>query len=147
MDCKLFCSIAIVFMFAMIYLKLFSNKRQVINEFEKHLSNELQQKYKNIALERRNIYMYGMLFGLIIGLLLLFIIPIKNNINKLCLVLASSFILAIIYYILYPKSDYIILYLNNYDDRKRWLDVYKYMQTNYYIGIIIGIIISIIYKI
>lgn len=144
MNCELLCSIAVVFIFAMIYLKLFTNKNDVINEFKTYLPDELQQKYKDISIERRNIYLYGLLYGTIIGLVLLLIFPIKSNVSKVCLVLAASSIGSVIYYILYPKSDYMILYLDKYEDRKRWLDVYNYMQNNYYIGITIGLVIALV---
>ena len=142
MNCQISCYIVIVLTTAMLYLKLFSNKNNIVSAFEKSLPSELQSKYQQLAEERKNIHIKGMIYGLVLAFILLFLL--KNIKNRVCFVLAIMLIFSHLYYILVPKSDYIILYLNDYHDRNRWLAVYKHMQNNYYFGIIIGLIIVMI---
>ena len=46
------------------------------------------------------------------------------------------------YYILHPKSDYMILHLEEESQRLIWLKVYRNMQVKYHIGLVLGIIAS-----
>ena len=135
------CLISIIFISGLLYLKLVSNKDNVISNFRNSLSPELKQKYKNIASERKNIYITGIIYGLAISIILLLSVPKKIKSNPICFSLSIVLVFSYIYYIITPKSDYIILYLNNQIDRQNWLKVYKYMQFNYHLGISFGILI------
>ena len=42
------------------------------------------------------------------------------------------------YYILSPKSKYMVSYLEGKDQIKQWLKIYKQMQFNYHIGFLLG---------
>jgi hypothetical protein len=55
-----------------------------------------------------------------------------------------TFGVAALYYLIYPKTDYIINYIQDEEQRKLWLDVYRHMQLKYYGGITIGVIIYIL---
>lgn len=135
------CNVAIVFLSAMIYLKLFSDKNNIINEFKNSLPEELKYKYEQISNERRNIHLQGLVYGLLIAIILLYGVPNKIRSGRICFVVATILIFSHIFYIVYPKSDHIILYLNDPKDRERWLTVYNHMQRYYYIGLIIGLLI------
>lgn len=135
------CLIAFVFISGILYLNLISDKQSVISDFRNSLPTELKQKYENIANERRNIYVSGVIYGFMISLALLLVIPKNKKSNKICLSLAVTLIFSYIYYIVYPKSDHIILYLDEQKDREKWLKVYKHMQLNYHTGIIVGLLI------
>jgi hypothetical protein len=55
-------------------------------------------------------------------------------------VVASCFITNYFYYTLYPKSDWLLNYLKNPEEIKNWLRLYKEMQYNYHMGLVLGII-------
>ena len=94
--------------------------------------------YKNkIICERRRIYYTGHLVGLFVSIIAIF--NEKNNLNRACMSGAITMIISYLFYILHPKSDYIILHLNNEKKRKLWLDIYKQMQKRYHYGLLFGI--------
>ena len=49
------------------------------------------------------------------------------------------------YYILSPKQDLMVLYLDNRRQREEWAKVYKTMQFNYHIGLLLGILAAIMF--
>ena len=49
------------------------------------------------------------------------------------------------FYLLSPKSDYMIYHLEKKEDREKWITRYKFMQNNCYIGLLIGIIVALIF--
>ena len=66
----------------------------------------------------------GFGLGFILSLIALFIL--NNNkmfkvtkLMNICFVLATSFTVNYFFYILHPKSDYMVLHLNN--DEEKWL--------------------------
>ena len=63
-----------------------------------------------------------------------------NNISLVCIVVATAFITNYFYYMLYPKSDWMLNHMNNQDEVKAWLLMYKEMQYNYHMGLVLGII-------
>jgi hypothetical protein len=63
-----------------------------------------------------------------------------KTLTKMCIVLAISFTVNYFYYILSPKSDYMILHLNTPNERMAWLNIYKTMQLNYHLGFALGLI-------
>jgi len=60
--------------------------------------------------------------------------------SLVCLVIVVSFFTNYFYYILSPKSTYMLDHINSPEQTKAWLVMYKEMQYNYHFGIVIGII-------
>jgi hypothetical protein len=56
-----------------------------------------------------------------------------------CIVASTMFIVQYFYYILYPKSDWILLHLNTDEQKKKWLDIYRVMQRSCHEGVALGI--------
>jgi hypothetical protein len=46
--------------------------------------------------------------------------------------------IGVLYYLLMPKSDWMLLHLKTADENKAWLEVYKTMKQRYLIGMILG---------
>ena len=46
------------------------------------------------------------------------------------------------YYMLSPKSDLMVTHLDEEEQRLAWQKIYKTMQFNYHIGLVLGIIAS-----
>jgi len=143
MVCIKSCSIAVVFIIAMVYLHYVAYKSnhaekmiEVLDESQIHIYNKIRE-------ERKMIYIKGLVYGLILGYLSTFIVKVKGY-NKICYMIAVSYVFMFFYYILIPKSDYLIVHLNTEEQKKIWLTNYRLMQRNYYIGLLFGIIVAVL---
>jgi hypothetical protein len=63
-----------------------------------------------------------------------------GNASLVCTVIAVSFITNYFYYMLSPKSDWMLNHMNSQDQVKGWLLMYREMQFNYHAGLGLGII-------
>ena len=61
----------------------------------------------------------------------------------LCSVAAITLATNYFYYVLSPKSDWMVLHFkknrNQNEDAANWLRVYRGMQVNYHVGLVLGI--------
>ena len=143
--CKTSCLISLVFIFAMIFTNLSLNKFEVVKNFKETLNEKQKKTYEDITNERRNIYYQGFLLGLVLSVIMVYILnktlfPIVNKTSTLCIIGATSFLTNYLYYILTPKSDYMLLHLTNKNQINEWLNVYKTMQYVNHLGFALGII-------
>jgi hypothetical protein len=143
--CHLGCGISLVFIIGMIYMSLAIDKSQLSEDFKKTLNEEQLQKYKSITNERLNIYFtgYGIGFLISLALILMNLLVFKRkmtNIEMICLTGGTTFLTTYFYYILSKKSEHMIMYLTNDEQKTQWLNVYKKMQYNYHMGLVMGII-------
>jgi uncharacterized membrane protein YkgB len=145
MACALSCSISAIFVIGMIYFYNMTGKSEIVNHYKATLSSDLQKRYDQITKERLMISYQGYALGLILSLGIIFYnLKIKhvkmNNIALVCTVLATSFMTNYFYYILHPKSDWMLNHLQNKEEIKAWLLMYREMQYNYHMGLVLGII-------
>ena len=63
-----------------------------------------------------------------------------TNFSLVCTVMATYFLTNYFYYILSPKSTYMLEHINSPEQTKAWLAMYKEMQYNYHFGMVVGII-------
>lgn len=145
MFCGIWCSIAIVFLIANLYLSFTADKTDLKAAFYETLSNEHINQYESLVAERRDIYLKGYIFGLILAIAFLFSSQgvqrtFAVNTGIICVVGAISFIANYLFYMLYPKSNYMVIGLETEIQRKRWLDIYRHMQIKYHLGLVLGII-------
>lgn len=145
--CLQSCSISLVFFVSMIYFTIFKmeEKTEKLRHFENLLSISQKETYEKIKNERMSIYFTGYTLGFFFSLVL--ILYYRNvsktklsKINILCLVFSVSFITNYFYYMLSPKTTYMLLHLNTKEQTKAWLEIYKSMQYNYHMGFVLGII-------
>ena len=147
--CNISCFISIIFLTANIYCMLCIGCHETKNEFKSLLDDKQIMIYKKITEERRNIYFQGYGLGLFISLIILFyykMVP-KSSSNKkipywsiVCIIGAITLVVNYFYYILSPKSSYMIEHLKDIEQNKAWLKIYRMMQIKYHIGLIFGII-------
>jgi hypothetical protein len=143
MNCYISTLLGFSLLFASFYTSYYSDKE--IKIFKSILSSQSVKKYNKIIKERSTLY----IFGLIIGVILVFIINHKfkynltNKFHKLTTYTVIIFITAIIFYTFSPKSDYMLNNINNNKESKALLDIYKNMKHKYITGIILGGISSI----
>ena len=153
MVCANSCMFASIFLIANIYMMFSCVNDTNKSEFKKTLTNEQKAIYENIISERKNIYYGGFILGIALSLIALYIgdnlffIDKKNNatLPKVCSVATITFITNYFFYILYPKTDYMLLHLTNKTQIEGWLAIYKKMQYKFHFGFILGIIAITIY--
>ena len=140
MHCSVFCFIGIVFVIAHLNMIFNVDKTKQKEDFYKTLTSELINKYENIIKERRNISVSGYFLGLILALVFL---NFSNNLNiysSAFFTAGITFLTNYLYYIIIPKSDYMIIHLDKKEQRIKWKNIYRSMQLKYHIGILFGVI-------
>ena len=145
MPCTISCMISAVFIIGMIYFYNMTNKSQIVNHYKEKLPTDLQKRYEIISEERKKISIHGYILGLVFSLLIIFYnIKIKgqklNTISLVCTVMATCFLTNYFYYMLSPKSDWMLNHINNPELVKAWLQMYREMSYNYHAGLALGII-------
>ena len=143
--CPKYCTIAIVFFVGMIYMSFAIDKCALTRNFMKSLSESQLERYKLIVSERRNIYLSGYLLGLSLSAIV--IVGMTSTLTKMqmvCITGSITFITSYFYYILSPKQDLMVLYLDNRSQRYQWQKIYKKMQFNYHLGLLLGIIAAVL---
>lgn len=110
---------------------------------KKTLSKELDQIYTNIAIERRNLYLQGLLLGLLLASLLTWRLKTPNKFYRVAFMTSVTMITAFSYYSLMPKSDYMLNHLKTPEQTKAWFEIYKTMKQRYMFGVIGGVLAAI----
>ena len=81
--CNISCILAIVFLTASLYLTFSIDKNELTKKYLESLNEKLRETYNKIMNERRNIYMKGFGFGLMLSVFIISInIVNKKRINK-----------------------------------------------------------------
>ena len=145
MACAISCMISAVFVIGMIYFYNLTDKSEVVKYYKSSLSSDLQKRYDKITNERANISYQGYALGVILSLGIIFYnLKMKgskmNTSALVCTVVATAFVTNYFYYILSPKSDWMLNHMNNKEEIKAWLLMYREMQFNYHMGLVLGII-------
>jgi hypothetical protein len=122
--------------FFTIYKDIATNK---VNKF-RNLLNEKQNKiFDNIKKERLEIYQTSILIGLLVA----YYYTSKNNSFgsiRYCTFASILSIVSYSFYVLSPKSDYILNHITTEKQAKAWQDMYIEMKKNVHYGFLFGII-------
>ena len=145
MACVISCMISAIFIIGMIYFYNLTDKSKIVKHYKSSLSSDLQKRYDKITKERANISYQGYALGVILSLGIIFYnLRFKgaklNNISLVCIVVATAFVTNYFYYMLHPKSDWMLNHTHNQEEVKAWLLMYREMQYNYHMGLVLGII-------
>jgi uncharacterized protein YacL len=126
----------------MIYFYNATDKSEIVKHYKATLPMDLQERYEKITDERRRISYHGYILGLFLSVIILFYnIRIKmHTISLVCTVMATCFLTNYFYYMLSPKSDWMLNHTTNQDQVNAWLVMYREMSYNYHVGIVFGII-------
>jgi hypothetical protein len=150
MLCGITCSIGLMFLIANLYVTFTADKTKQKQEFYNTLSEDKIEKYESIIKERRGIYLKGYGLGLILAFISLFLYEKfgwndkRKGLNNICFIGGITLLVNYFYYMLSPKTDYMVLHLNEENQRKKWLNINKTMQFKYHIGLLLGIIASMV---
>jgi uncharacterized membrane protein YkgB len=88
---------------------------------------------------------YGYGLGVLLSLAIIFYNKkmkgkLLSNSSLVCIVLSVSFFTNYFYYMLSPKTDWMLNHVKNPEETKAWLQMYREMQFNYHLGLVLGII-------
>ena len=145
MPCSETCLVATALIIAMIYFQNATTKSKIVQEYKKQLPSNLQNLYEKLSTERLRINYYGYTLGLVLSLIII-LYNYTSKRNKLtntslvCLVIVVSFFTNYFYYILSPKSTYMLDHINSVEQTKAWVAMYREMQYNYHLGFVIGVV-------
>jgi hypothetical protein len=151
MLCGTTCIIALVFLIANIYTILScANDKKDKTNFLNVLTSKQKEIYEEIINERKTIYYMGYGLGILLAIFTIFILKkiLKirfNNMSLVCLVGSIVFVTNYLFYILYPKSDYMLLHLSDKRQITEWLKIYRKMQYKFHLGFVFGIIAVIVF--
>jgi len=148
MPCSISCVLSFVFIVSMIYMHNATTKSQTIEKYQDQLPQDLRRIYDKIQKERLGIYYYGYVLGFILSLIIIIYNYQKSNNNKsklstshiFCIVVATSFITNYFYYMLSPKTTWMLEHIKTPEQTQAWLQMYKSMQKYYHIGFVLGIL-------
>jgi len=145
MACSVSCSISLIFIIGMIYFYNATSKSEVVKQYKTRLPKDLQVRYENISRERMMISYYGYGLGVLLSLAIIFYNKkmkgkLLSNSSLVCIVLSVSFFTNYFYYMLSPKTDWMLNHVKNPEETKAWLQMYREMQFNYHLGLVLGIL-------
>jgi uncharacterized protein YacL len=137
--CISYCLIGAALLGSMIMSMLASKKSKNFVNFMNILDNNQQQIYKKIIKERMNIYIQGMVIGILLGVLFSYNSSFNRE-QRTCIFIVIALGFNYLYYSLYPKTTYMIQHLKTPEQNTAWLKIYKEMKFRCKIGLILGIV-------
>jgi hypothetical protein len=146
--CNIWTAVAVVFLVANIYVSVSADHGDLKDAFYSTISEDQIDKYETIVSERKRIYFGGYTLGLILSLMFLLGITHANKSSLFGWGIAGAvggivMLTNYFFYILYPKSDYMVLHLEDESQRRAWHDIYRYMQVRYHTGIVLGVLAAV----
>ena len=148
MPCYISCALATVFVISSIFMSNAVQQNKTIQQYQSQLPPNLQMLYAKITDERKRIYYYGYALGLVISAIVIYYnnnLGHRNgikmtNTSMVCVVIIISFITNYFYYMLSPKTTYMLDHINSPEQTKAWLTMYKSMQYYWHAGFVLGIV-------
>ena len=133
------CLVSLIFILGMIYFYNATSSSKVVKHYKDTLPSNLLERYNKISNERMRISYFGYILGLVISLIIIINRKMSNQ-TKVCVTIVVTFVTNYFYYILSPKSDWMLYHINSSEQIKSWLTMYREMQYNYHLGIVFGIV-------
>lgn len=140
MVCLTNCALGSALIGGTLLTALMSKQDPVFTQYEDSLDAEQKDHLEKIANERMNLYIQGTVLGVVLVVLVSMfgykrLTPFTNGCLMVVIVLVSQYF----YYILMPKSDWMLRHLNGKFQNEAWLGVYRHMSVRWHIGLLIGL--------
>lgn len=145
MPCTITCFLALAILVGMVIMTSMVHNDPSIQSYRKQLPDDIKKTYDEICVERARIYYTGYIVGFILSILVILLNRIALN-NKMpvsamvCLAIVVSTFVSYFYYILSPKSKYMVSVLETESEKEAWLKIYKSMQYYYHLSFVLGIV-------
>lgn len=141
--CGVTCFIAFVIVVAMVVMTIMVSNDSFVQSYRNQLPDNIKAEYDNIVAERQSIFFTGYLIGFVVSV---FVIIFSVNVLKnrmpigamVCLAVVVSTVVNYFYYILSPKSNYMIDLLKTDKQREDWWQIYRSMQYYYHFSFVLG---------
>ena len=141
MVCSISCSISAIFIIGMIYFYNATSKNATVIQYRQKLNPQQREAYDKIAKERLHISMQGYGLGLVLSALIIYYQKKKlKSTSLVCVVIATCFLTNYFYYMMSPKSDWMLNHVESQAQTQAWLHMYRTMQYYYHSGLVLGII-------
>jgi uncharacterized protein YacL len=116
-----------------------------VETLRKMVNEEAAVAYQKIAEERMKLYIQGLIIGLSLAMVFKykFADGITNSFHRNALFILITLMTTKMYYMLMPKSDYMLNYVQNNEQSKEWLRIYNLMKSRYHTGFLVGAIATI----
>jgi hypothetical protein len=145
MPCYISCALATIFVISSIFMANATQTNKTIQHYQRQLPSNLQNLYAKITEERKRIYYYGYALGLVLSAIVIYY---NNNSSRIkmtnttmvCVTITISFLTNYFYYMLSPKSTYMLEHINSPEQTKAWLSMYRAMQYYWHAGLVLGIV-------
>jgi len=128
----------------MIYSTNATEKSGVLRKYRSQLPADLNERYDKITKERRDIYYQGYVLGFVLSVLVIFLNKQRKvtmtTWSMVCTVIVISFLTNYFYYTLSPKSDWMLNHIEEPEQTKAWLHMYRSMQVYYHGGLALGLV-------
>jgi hypothetical protein len=127
----------------MIYFYNATSQNATVLQYKQQLNAQQRVAYDHIAKERLHISLQGYVLGFILSLFIIYFNYQKKQLKPasvVCLVLATSFLTNYFYYMLSPKSDWMLNHVESKEQTQAWLYMYRNMQYYYHTGLVLGIL-------
>ncbi len=108
------------------------------DRLRRRLDEKLAAIYDAVAAERRNLYLQGLVLGLLVAFIVSRAVRPSGRFHQVSLYFAITLMVAVFYYILMPKTTYMLEHLNTREQNVAWLEVYKTMKMRYTVGLLLG---------
>lgn len=144
------CAIAFVLLATSIVVPFVAHTKHHLHKtFQNTLDTDQQMRYQRIVSHRRNLYIQGLVVGILVACLVVGVIarvsPLTNDVSYGCLAVVVLFVVEYLYYILSPKGEYMVSVLYTEEQRKAWLDVYRHMQVSMYASFASALVASFVF--
>lgn len=108
------------------------------DRLRQRLDDKLAEIYDAVAAERRNLYLQGLVLGVLVSFLVSRSLRPASRFHQVALYFAITLLVAVLYYSLMPKTTYMLEHLNTREQNLAWLDIYKTMKMRYIVGLLLG---------
>lgn len=143
--CSITCTISAGFILAMIFMTNWMTVNQTTQKYEAQLPDKLKDTYSKIVKERTQIFYTGYGIGLFLALLIIFYnTTIKKQkmgwSSMVCLTVIVAFLTNYFYYVLTPKTKWMLESIDTQEQTRAWLEMYRDMQLYYHGSLVLGLI-------
>lgn len=139
MACGTACAVAIIFAISTLFFPLLLNRKAIMG-YKREFPIVAQRALRAATRERAGLAFEGLVLGMIAGMFLVLLAGKMGKMSSVCTLAATAFVVQFFYYMLSPKSVWVLKHLHTPGERHSWLRLYREYQKAYYGSIIAGIV-------
>lgn len=136
------CLLGVGFLMSMVFTM--SGKHESVNKkaYLASLTPEQSQVYQEVVDEREGLYYKGLCLGTLLGGLYMYFYGLGGQglVKNACLFTTIVMATMTFFYMLMPKSKWMVNYLTHPAQIELWRRVYREMSYRYYLGFALGIV-------